>query len=122
MEQEQRHITIVDESGNEQLCEVIHTFDSEEFGKSYVLYSLVGAEEDDEGQIEIFASSFVPSENGEDGELEPIETEAEWDLIEDVLNALEDEFGDEEQSYNKMHTNDNRGGKLANSVFFLKEE
>ena len=87
-EQEQRHITIVDENGNEQLCEVIHTFDSEEFGKSYVLYSLIGAEEDDDGQIEIFASSFVPSENGEDGELEPIETEAEWDLIEDVLNAL----------------------------------
>ncbi|WP_042478113.1 DUF1292 domain-containing protein [Bacillus ndiopicus] len=96
MEQEQRHITIIDESGNEQLCEVIHTFDSEEFGKSYVLYSLVGAEEDEEGQVEIFASSFTPSENGEDGELEPIETEAEWDLIEDVLNALEDEFDDEE--------------------------
>lgn len=96
-QQEQRHITIVDENGNEQLCEVIHTFDSEEFGKSYVLYSLVGAEEDDEGQIEIFASSFTPSENGEDGELEPIETEEEWDLIEDVLNALEDEFGDDEE-------------------------
>lgn len=97
MEQEQRHITIVDDNGNEQLCEVIHTFDSEEFGKSYVLYSLVGADEDEDGQIEIFASSFVPSENGEDGELEPIETEAEWDLIEDVLNALEDEFGDEDE-------------------------
>lgn len=96
-EQEQRHITIVDENGNEQLCEIIHTFDSEEFGKSYVLYSLVGAEEDDEGQIEIFASSFIPSENGEDGELEPIETEAEWDLIEDVLNALEDELDDEDE-------------------------
>lgn len=96
-EQEQRHITIVDENGNEQLCEVIHTFDSEEFGKSYVLYSLIGAEEDDDGQIEIFASSFVPSENGEDGELEPIETEAEWDLIEDVLNALEDELDDEDE-------------------------
>ncbi|MEC1179843.1 DUF1292 domain-containing protein [Metasolibacillus meyeri] len=96
MEQEQRHITIVDESGNEQLCEVLHTFESEEFGKSYVLYSLVGAEEDADGQVEIFASSFTPSENGEDGELEPIETEAEWDLIEDVLNALEDELDDEE--------------------------
>lgn len=96
-EQEARHITIVDESGNEQLCEVIHTFDSEEFGKSYVLYSLVGAEEDDEGQIEIFASSFTPSENGEDGELEPIESEEEWDLIEDVLNALEDELDEEEE-------------------------
>lgn len=95
-EHEERHITIVDEDGNEQLCEVIHTFDSEEFGKSYVLYSLVGAEEDEEGQVEIFASSFTPSDNGEDGELQPIETDAEWDLIEDVLNALEDEFGDDE--------------------------
>ena len=96
-EHEQRNITIVDENGNEQLCEVIHTFDSEEFGKSYVLYSIIGAEEDDEGQIEIFASAFTPSENGEDGELEPIETEAEWDLIEDVLNQLEDQFDEEEE-------------------------
>jgi len=95
--EEERHITIVDEAGNEQLCEVIYTFDSEEFGKSYVLYSLVGAEEDDDGQIEIFASAFTASENGEDGELEPIETEAEWDLIEEVLNTLEDEFDDEEE-------------------------
>ncbi|HWK24363.1 MAG TPA: DUF1292 domain-containing protein [Ureibacillus sp.] len=94
---EHRHITIVDEDGNEQLCEVIHTFDSEEFGKSYVLYSLIGAEEDEEGQIEIFASAFTPSENGEDGELEPIETEAEWDLIEDVLNQLEDQLEEDEE-------------------------
>ena len=96
-ENEERNITIVDENGNEQLCEVIHTFESEEFGKSYVLYSLVGADEDEEGQIEIFASAFVPSENGEDGELEPIETEAEWDLIEDVLNQLEDQLDEEEE-------------------------
>jgi len=94
---EHRHITIVDEDGNEQLCEVIHTFDSEEFGKSYVLYSLIGVEEDEEGQIEIFASAFTPSENGEDGELEPIETEAEWDLIEDVLNQLEDQLEEDEE-------------------------
>ncbi|HWL23031.1 MAG TPA: DUF1292 domain-containing protein [Ureibacillus sp.] len=94
---EHRHITIVDEEGNEQLCEVIYTFDSEEFGKSYVLYSIIGAEEDEDGQIEIFASAFKPSENGEDGELEPIETEEEWDLIEEVLNNLEDEFEDEDE-------------------------
>ena len=94
-EQQQNHITIIDENGTEQLCEVIHTFDSEEFGKSYVLYSLVGAEEDEDGAVEIFASSFVPAENGEDGELAPIETEAEWDMIEDVLNAIEDELGEE---------------------------
>lgn len=95
-ENTERHITIVDENGNEQLCEIIHTFDSEEFGKSYVLYALVGAEEDEDGQVEIFASSYTLADNGEDGELQPIETDEEWDLIEDVLNALEDELGEEE--------------------------
>lgn len=96
-ELEQRHITIVDEDGNEQLCEVIHTFYSEQFNKSYVLYSIVGAEEDEDGLVEIFASAFTPSENGEDGELQPIETEEEWDLVEDVLNSLEDEFDEDEE-------------------------
>ena len=97
MTQEQHnHITIVDENGTEQLCEILHTFDSEEFGKSYVLYSIIGAEEDADGAVEIFASSYTPAENGEDGELQPIETEAEWDLIENVLNAIEDELDDEE--------------------------
>lgn len=95
-EEQQNNITIVDENGNEQLCEILHTVDSEEFGKSYVLYSLVGAEEDENGAVEIFASSYTPAENGEDGELEPIETEAEWDFIESVLNAIEDELGEEE--------------------------
>ena len=94
-EQQNNQITIVDENGNEQLCEVLHIVESEEFGKSYVLYSLVGAEEDEDGAVEIFASSFTPAENGEDGELQPIETEAEWDYIENVLNALEDEIDEE---------------------------
>lgn len=94
---EHRHITVVDEDGNEQLCEVIHTFYSEKFNKSYVLYSLVGAEEDDDGLVEIFASAFTPAENGDDGELQPIETEEEWDLVEEVLNSLEEELFEEEE-------------------------
>ena len=96
MSEQQHHITVVDDNGNEQLCEILHTFESQEFGKSYVLYSLVGAEEDEDGAVEIFASAFVPAENGEDGELIPIETDAEWDLIEEVLNQIEDELGEEE--------------------------
>ncbi|WP_102691246.1 DUF1292 domain-containing protein [Rummeliibacillus pycnus] len=88
---EQRHITIVDDEGNEQLCEVLHTFDSEEFGKSYVLYSVVGSEDED-GVVEIFASSFVPSEDGTDGELSPIETEEEWDFIESVIEELDEDI------------------------------
>lgn len=32
---EERQITIVDEKGNEHLCEIIFTFDAEKFGKNH---------------------------------------------------------------------------------------
>ncbi|WP_110111434.1 DUF1292 domain-containing protein [Bacillus sp. CGMCC 1.16541] len=87
----EKQITVVDESGNEQLCEVLFTFQSEEFGKSYVLYYPMSSEQDDDDEIEIHASAFVESDNGEDGELQPIETEEEWDMIEEMLNTFLDE-------------------------------
>lgn len=96
MNHDEKHITVVDEEGNEQLCEVLFTFDSDEFGKSYVLYYPVGADEDDEEDIEIHASAFIPKEDGEDGELMPIETDEEWDMIEEVLNTFLDEEEDGE--------------------------
>lgn len=89
----EHQITVVDENGNEQLCEVLFTFESEEFGKSYVLYYPLGASDDEE--VEIHASSFLPSEDGEDGELQPIETEEEWDLVEEMLNTFLDEEEEE---------------------------
>ena len=42
MEHGENQITIVDEKGNEQLCEVLFTFESEDFGKSYVLFHPIG--------------------------------------------------------------------------------
>jgi uncharacterized protein YrzB (UPF0473 family) len=91
MNHDEKHITVVDDDGNEQLCEVLFTFDSDEFGKSYVLYYPVGAEEDEQDDIEIHASAFIPKEDGEDGELMPIETDEEWDMIEEVLNTFLEE-------------------------------
>ena len=35
-EHEEEYITIVDEEGNEELYQILFTFDSEGFGKSYV--------------------------------------------------------------------------------------
>lgn len=95
MEHGEQHITVIDDNGDEHLCEVMYTFDSEKHNKSYVLYYLVGSE-DEEGNIEIHASSFTPSEGDEGGDLQPIETEYEWEMIEEVLNTLQDEFEDEE--------------------------
>lgn len=94
MEHGEKQITVIDENGNEQLCEVLFTFDSDEFEKSYVLYFPIGAEEDDNEEIEIHASSFLPKEDGEDGELQPIESDEEWEMIEEMLNTFLD---DEEQ-------------------------
>lgn len=89
MEHGEKHITVIDEDGNEQLCEVLFTFESEEFGKSYVLYYPVGSE-DENGDIDIHASSFSSTET-EEGELQPIETDEEWDLIEEMLNTFLEE-------------------------------
>ncbi|NME04252.1 DUF1292 domain-containing protein [Psychrobacillus sp. BL-248-WT-3] len=96
MDHGQENITIVDDNGNEQLCNVLFTFESDEFGKSYVLYYPIGAEEDENEEIEIHASSFTPNENGEDGDLHPIETDAEWDMIEEMLNTSLDETEEDE--------------------------
>lgn len=95
MDHGENHITIVDEQGNEQLCEVLFTFDSEEFGKSYVLYYPVGAEEDENEEIEIHASAFNPNSETEEGDLMPIESDEEWDMIEEMLQTFLDEQDEE---------------------------
>jgi uncharacterized protein YrzB (UPF0473 family) len=80
-------LTFIDEEGNEILCEILFTFESKEFGKNYVLFYPIS--ESDSDDIEVMAASFVPTEDGE-GELQPIETEEEWNLIEDVLSQFEE--------------------------------
>lgn len=78
-------LIIIDEEGNEILCEILFTFDSEATGKKYVIFQAV----DDESG-EVGAASYIEKDNGE-GELEPIETEEEWELIQDALNDFLDQ-------------------------------
>lgn len=88
MENENR-LTYVDEDGNEVLCEILFTFDSEDFNKSYVLFYPVGSEDEEEG-ISVMAASYIPTEDGI-GELNEIETDEEWEMIEEVLQSFDDE-------------------------------
>ncbi len=78
-------ISIELEDGTEMLCEIIFTFHSEDYNKSYVLYTPV---EDDEGSV--YASSFVETDQGM-GELEDVTDDAEWEMIEEVLNTFQAE-------------------------------
>ncbi len=86
------YITLVDEEGNEELYEILLTFESEDFEKSYVLVYPASAQEDN---VEVFAFSFKESEGGLEGNLGDVETEEEWEMIEEVLGAFVEE--DEEE-------------------------
>ena len=91
---EHEMVTLVDEQGNETLFEILLTIDGrEQFGKNYVLLVPAGAEEDEAGEIEIQAYSFTENEDGREGNLEPIpeDSDAEWDMIEEVFNSFMDE-------------------------------
>ncbi|WP_461214332.1 DUF1292 domain-containing protein [Lacticaseibacillus sp. GG6-2] len=84
-------ITLVDDKGNEELYQVLFTFDSEDYGKSYVLLYPQSASDDEE--VEIQAFSFTPDANGDasQGDLYPIEDDDEWDMVEEVLNTFLDD-------------------------------
>ena len=69
---DENQLTVIDENGNELLCEILFTFDSDDYNKSYVVYYPVGAEhEDADGNVDLL-----------------VETDAEWDMIEEVINTF----------------------------------
>lgn len=83
-------ITLVDAEGNEELYKILLTFESDEFEKSYVLVYPAGLADDEE--VELFAFSYDDPDEGLEGQLNDVETDEEWDMIEEVLGAfIEDE-------------------------------
>ncbi|WP_423253650.1 DUF1292 domain-containing protein [Melissococcus plutonius] len=83
------HITLVDEQGNETLYEILLTIDGqEEFGRNYVLLYPAGVSEED---VELQAYAYTENEEGTEGELQQIETDEEWDMIEEVFNTFMDD-------------------------------
>ncbi|MFQ7317264.1 MAG: DUF1292 domain-containing protein [Massilimicrobiota timonensis] len=71
-------IQVIDDDGNELEFDVLFTFDSEDTGKKYVLYY----DADDE-DAHVYSSIY-----DDEGNLYPIETPDEWDMIEEVFNSF----------------------------------
>ena len=86
---ENETMVVVNELGEEVLYEIVLTFENQEFGKHYVIYKLPGDEND-----EVFASSYNP-DSKDGGELKPIESDPEWDMVEEVLNTFTEEEEEE---------------------------
>ncbi|WP_010650996.1 DUF1292 domain-containing protein [Oceanobacillus massiliensis] len=86
--EEKERIIIPDENGDEHLFEVLFTFDVDDTEQSYI--AVVPAEQAEEDEVEVYAFRFEEQDN-EDFTLFPIESDEEWELVEEMLNTLADE-------------------------------
>lgn len=87
MENERMLFTVIDENGNQIECEALFTFESEETGKSYIVYT--DNTVDEEGNTKVYAAVYNPDE--EEGILQPVESDKEWKIIETIFNEIQEE-------------------------------
>lgn len=83
-----RQITLIDEKGNEELYEILFTFHSDDYDKSYVL--LYPAAVGDDEEIEVQAFSYDADDAGDvtSSDLHEIESDEEWEMVQGVLNTF----------------------------------
>lgn len=78
MEPIENEIVIVDEDGVEVKYEILFTYENEDRGAQYVLYF------DPQNPDEVYAARY-----NDQHELMEIETDEEWDEVQEVLNTFE---------------------------------
>ena len=93
MKEEKLTFKIKGENGEDIECEALFTFEGQENGKNYIVYT--DNTIDEEGNTKVYASIYDP--NKEDQTLQPIETEEEWKIIQDVLDELQKAAVEDEQ-------------------------
>ena len=95
MLEKEQVISLYDADGNEVLYQVLLTFESDDFNKKYVLLVPAEVKSDDE-EVEVYAYSYTETEDGEIGELIPVESDEEWDMIEEVFYT---DFGEDDDDF-----------------------
>lgn len=76
---------VINDAGEEIVCDILFTFDSTETNKSYIVYT--DMTKDEFGNVNVYASIYNPP----DTRLYPIETEKEWRVVEKILAQLQEE-------------------------------
>ncbi|GLB46685.1 UPF0473 protein [Philodulcilactobacillus myokoensis] len=82
-------ITMIDKNGNERLFDIILTFKSEDYHRSYILV----APSDQVGTDELHVQAYAMEDgsdptNPQNGKLLEIHDDKEWDMVESVLNTF----------------------------------
>ena len=92
--EKKERIIIPDDDGVEHLFEVLFTFDVDATNQSYI--AVVPVEQADDEEVEVYAFRYEEKENDdEDLALFPIESDEEWDMVEEMLQTLADEEDEE---------------------------
>lgn len=86
--------TMIDQDGNEVVYDVLFTFESDETGKNYIVYT--DQSRDDNGNIQVYASIYDPENPST--KFEAIKTEKEWKVIETILETLQEEIKKKQES------------------------
>ena len=89
LQDEETSFVAFNEKGDETTYEVLFTFEEEETGKSYIVYT--DNTVDDNGRTRVYAASFTLTESGTRN-LSPLVNEQEMKIIENALEALRQEF------------------------------
>jgi len=79
-------IIIKNDKGEEIECDVLFTFDNNDTNKSYIVYT--DNTKDELGNIKVYANTY--NEDDEEGLLGNIETEEEWNIIEQIFSSIND--------------------------------
>ncbi|SMO63242.1 DUF1292 domain-containing protein [Melghirimyces algeriensis] len=95
---EQETVIVSNEEGEQETFDVLYRFEQDN-GQKYILLTPSETEEteeaNDEEVMEQEVYAFRYEGEGESINLIPIEEDKEWDMIEEVLNTLENEWNAE---------------------------
>lgn len=83
-------IIIPDENGEEHLFEVLFSFDVDETQRTYIVVTPV--EQLEEEEVEVYAFRVESNGDNEEDDLSlfPIESDEEWDMVEEMLDTFQD--------------------------------
>lgn len=85
---EKNVIKVTNDKGEQVICDILFTFDSEETKKSYIVYT--DNTKDEAGRVRVYASTYNP--NDPKSKLEDIKTDKEWKVIDTILQTLQEEI------------------------------
>ncbi len=74
-------------------CQLLFSYESEKFKKTYIVYT--DGSEDENHEINIYASVLEEDINNEDAGFSAVKTREEWDEIDEKLNEYLDQEAEE---------------------------